>query len=92
MTLLQVAATRQLKHRRQIDVQVYARADALWKVDAVLIDTQSRLVHMAKLIDTRGSVEGASQPFQIDRCHALRSTGQVGQPHYPRWFQPVQAP
>jgi hypothetical protein len=36
MTLPPAAAQRQLKHRRQIDVQVYARGNGLWEVDATL--------------------------------------------------------
>jgi hypothetical protein len=27
------------------------------------------------------------QPFQIDRCHALRSDGEVVRLHYPRWYR-----
>lgn len=185
MTLPQAAATRQLKHRRQIDVQVFARGDGLWEVDAVLVDTKTRSVPMAsgmraagqpihemllrlvvdskfeiveagsetrwmpytgecnehegvytrlvglnllqnfrkqlrervggvlgcthitelaqvlptavvqafagEVIDTRGDAEGASQPFQIDRCHALRSDGPVVKQYYPRWYRPAQA-
>lgn len=186
MTLPQAAATRQLKHRRQIDVQVYVRDDGLWEVDAVLVDTKTRVAHLAdgdrpagtpihemllrlvvnaqldilqagsetrwmpypgqcnehesvyqrlvglnllqnfrknvrervggvqgcthitemaqvlptavvqafagEVIDTRGEAQDASQPFQIDRCHALRSSGPVVQQHHPRWFRPAQAP
>lgn len=29
----------------------------------------------------------ASRPFQIDRCHALRSDGEVVRIHYPRWHE-----
>ncbi len=42
MTLPPAAPQRQLKHRRQIDVQVYARGDGLWEVDALLTDTKTR--------------------------------------------------
>ncbi len=42
MTLPQAAAERQLKHRRQIDVQVFSRGNGLWEVDAVLTDTKTR--------------------------------------------------
>lgn len=45
------------------------------------------------VIDTRGSQEGAERPFQIDRCHALRSEGDVVRQHYPRWhLRPGPAP
>jgi hypothetical protein len=42
MTLPQAAARRQLKHRRQIDVQVFARGDGLWEVGALLTDVPPR--------------------------------------------------
>lgn len=185
MPLPSAAAQRQLKHRRQIDVQVYARGDGLWEVDALLVDTKTRIAHMADgprppgtpihemllrlvvnkaldiveagsetrwmpyvgicdehgdayarlvglnllrnfrgalrerlggvrgcthltelaqvlptavvqafagdVIDTRGHGEGASQPFQIDRCHALRSDGEAVRLHYPRWYRSAAA-
>ena len=31
--------------------------------------------------------DGADAPFQIDRCHALRSDGPAVQTHYPRWYR-----
>ena len=37
------------------------------------------------VIDTRGEGDGATQPFQLDRCHALRTDGEVVKLHYPRW-------
>jgi hypothetical protein len=185
MTLPQAAAARQLKHRRQIDVQVYARGDGLWEVDATLTDVKTREVpmhegprpagtpihemllrlvvsealdileagsqtrwmpytgycdahgdayvrlvglnllrnfrqslrervggvlgctHITELaqvlptavvqafaghvIDTRGTAEGASQPFQIDRCHAMAGGGEVVRLHYARWHRPTTA-
>ena len=45
-----------------------------------------------QVLDTRGTGEGASQPFQIDRCHALRSDGAVVRMHYPRWARPAAGP
>ncbi len=181
MALPPAAPDRQLKHGRRIDVQVYARADGLWEVDARLVDTKTRdwplaggllpagtPVHdmlLRLVVDTRfnvlqagahtewmpypgqcdahgdayqrlvglnlmrgfrhavkerlGGVLGCThltelsqvlptavvqafagevlpvhegehsaaerQPFQIDRCHALRSDGAVVLAHYPRW-------
>lgn len=176
-------ATRQLKHRRQIDVQVYGRSDGLWEADARLTDVKTRdarlsmgirpagapihdmllrvvvnrsldivasgaeslavpypghcdqhgdaygrlvglnllqgfrhalrervggvlgCTHISELaqilptavvqamagevIDTRGDGDSAERPFQIDRCHALRSDGPAVQAHYPRWFKPA---
>jgi hypothetical protein len=185
MSLPPAAPERQLKHRRQIDVQVYARGNGLWEVDAVLTDVRTResalrdgpraagtpihdmllrlvvderlniveagsqtrwmpytghcnshgdaytrlvglnLMHnfraelrhrvggvlgcthitelaqtlptavvqafAGEVIDTRGTAEGASKPFQIDRCQALRSDGEVVRMHYPRWYHPPTA-
>jgi len=176
-------AQRQLRHRRQIDVQVYARHDGLWEVDARVSDIKTResrvaegmrpagepihdlllrlvvdrelnivasgaeslavpyqgacddhgdiygrlaglnllqgfrqalrervggvlgCTHLTELaqvlptavvqafagevIDTKGEGDDARRPFQIDRCHALRSDGSVVRVHYPRWAQPA---
>lgn len=182
MALPPAAPDRQAKHRRCIDVQVYARRDGLWEVDARLSDTKSRdwplatgmrpagtpihemllrllvdnrlqilaagaqtdwmpypgqcdrhgdvygrlvglnLLHgfrqavrerlggvqgcthitelaqvlptaviqafAGEVLDTQetGERSGAERPFQIDRCHALRSEGEVVRTHYPRWY------
>jgi Protein of unknown function (DUF2889) len=40
------------------------------------------------VIDTRGDTEGAPQPFQIDRCHALRKDSEAVRLFYPRWYRP----
>ncbi len=39
------------------------------------------------VIDTRGEATSAQQPFQVDRCHALRAEGAVVRIHYPRWYR-----
>jgi hypothetical protein len=39
--------SRQLKHRRAISVQAYARADGLWEVDARITDTKTREIPCA---------------------------------------------
>lgn len=185
MALPHAAPERQLKHRRCIDVQVYARGNGLWEVDAHITDVRTsgtrmalgmlaaglpihdmllrlviderfeiveagaetrampypgqcdahgdlygRLVglnlmrgfrqavkerlggvqgctHLTELsqvlptavvqafagevIDVRGDQAGSAQPFQIDRCHALRSDGEVVRLHYPRWYRPSAA-
>lgn len=44
-----------------------------------------------EVIDTRADHPGASRPFQIDRCHALRADGDVVRLHYPRWFRQPDA-
>jgi hypothetical protein len=184
MSLPPAAATRQLHHRRQIDVQVYARDDGLWEVDATVVDVRPRpttlagqvrsaghpihdmllrlvvdtqltvlacgaetrgmpyvgqcdahgdaygrlvglnlargfrdgvrdrvggvqgCTHITELaqvlptaviqafagtvIDTRG--HGDEKPFQLDRCHALRSDGDAVRVHYARWYRPSPSP
>jgi len=181
MALPTAASERQLKHRRNIDVQIYARGNGLWEVDAHLTDVRqndtqmatgvlpagrpihdmllrlvvdercnileagaqttsmpylgqcdaygdvySRLVglnlmkgfrqavkervggaqactHITELalvlptavvqafagdvIDTRGADADSTQPFQIDRCHALRADSPTVQTYYPRWYR-----
>ncbi|MFG5409147.1 DUF2889 domain-containing protein [Piscinibacter sakaiensis] len=37
------------------------------------------------VIDTLG--DGQHQPFQLDRCHALRTDGPAVLQHYPRWYR-----
>ncbi|MBS0445267.1 MAG: DUF2889 domain-containing protein [Proteobacteria bacterium] len=181
MALPTAAPERQLKHRRSIDVQIYARGNGLWEVDAtvrdvrphdtrmprgilpagepihemllrLVVDEQFDIVeagaetlsmpypgacdsygdvygrlaglnlmrgfrhgvkervggiqactHVTELaqvlptavvqafagevIDTRGDAAGATQPFQIDRCHALRADGDAVKTYYPRWYR-----
>ena len=193
MALPAAVSTRQLKHRRAIDVQVFACGDGLWQVDATLTDTKTRDVPMVsgirpagtpihemllrvvvdrsltiveagsetrwmpytgfcdrhgdkhgaeqgdayeqlkglnlmrgfraalrerlggvlgcthiselaqvlptaviqafagEVIDTHGTAPEAQRPFQIDRCHALRSEGEVVRTYYPRWFRQPDA-
>ena len=42
---------------------------------------------VGEVIDPRGNQPGDGQPFQLDRCHALRTDGQVVRMHYPRWVR-----
>jgi hypothetical protein len=46
MALPPAAPERQLKHRRSIDVRIFARGDGLWEVDARLIDTKTSDIPM----------------------------------------------
>jgi hypothetical protein len=181
MALPTAASDRQLKHRRSIAVQIYARGNGLWEVDAHITDVRPRETRMAtgmlpagepihdmllrlvvderfniveagaqtsampypgdcnsygdiygrlvglnlmkgfrhavrerlggvqgcthiteltqvlptavvqafagEVIDTRGDAADSQQPFQIDRCHALRADGRAVQTHYPRWYR-----
>jgi Protein of unknown function (DUF2889) len=47
-----------------------------------------------EVIDTRGQTEDGAQPFQLDRCHALRIDGPAVREFYPRWYRhaPVRSP
>ena len=47
MALPTAASDRQLKHRRSIDVLIYARGDGLWDVDARITDVRTHATHMA---------------------------------------------
>lgn len=181
MPLPTAAPERQLKHRRSIDVQIYARGNGLWEVDAQIRDVRNADTRMARgilpagepihemllrlvvdeqfnvveagaettampypghceaygdvygrlvglnllkgfrhavkervggiqacthitelaqvlptavvqafageVLDVRGDAETATQPFQIDRCHALRSDGPAVKTYYPRWYR-----
>ena len=185
MALPTAAPERQLKHRRSIDVQIYARGNGLWEVDAHISDVRNRETRMAtgmrpagapihdmllrlvvdqqfnvveagaqtlampypgacdsygdvyqrlvglnlmrgfrhavkerlggvqgcthiteltqvlptavvqafagEVLDTRGDSADSEQPFQIDRCHALRADGPAVKTHYPRWYRAAPA-
>ena len=43
---------------------------------------------VGEVIDTRGADPDGEQPFQIDRCHALRADGPTVKTFYPRWYRP----
>jgi hypothetical protein len=184
MALPTAASDRQLKHRRSIDVQIYARGNGLWEVDAHITDVRPRETRMAtgmlpagapihdmllrlvvderfnvveagaetaampypgecnsygdvygrlvglnlmkgfrqavkerlggvqgcthiteltqvlptavvqafagEVLDTRGDSADSTQPFQIDRCHALRDDGLAVKTYYPRWYRAPQ--
>lgn len=42
------------------------------------------------VIDTRGDSPDSPQPFQIDRCLALRADGIAVKTYYPRWYRAPQ--
>ncbi|GAA0742886.1 DUF2889 domain-containing protein [Ideonella azotifigens] len=42
-----------------------------------------------EVLDTHG--QGDEPPFQLDRCHALVTDGEVVRLHYPRWFRQAAA-
>ena len=57
MALPTAAPSRQLKHRRSIDVQIYSRGDGLWEVEAELRDTKTRDAPLA------GGIRPAGEPI-----------------------------
>jgi hypothetical protein len=57
MPLPPAAPTRQLKHRRSIDVSVHARGNGLWEVDAEIRDTKTRDAKLA------GGIRAAGEPI-----------------------------
>ena len=55
---------------------------------AQILPTAAVQAFAGEVIDTRdgaGSSEQARQPFQLDRCHALRLDGPAVAQYYPRW-------
>lgn len=57
MALPPAAPARQLKHRRRIDVQVHARGDGLWEVDAEISDRKTHDTRLA------GGIRRAGEPI-----------------------------
>jgi hypothetical protein len=57
MALPTAAPERQLKHCRSIDVQIYARGNGLWEVDAEITDTKTRDALLA------GGLRPAGEPI-----------------------------
>lgn len=57
MPLPLAAPTRQLKHRRSIDVTVHARGNGLWEVDAEIRDIKTRDAQLA------GGIRPAGEPI-----------------------------
>jgi Protein of unknown function (DUF2889) len=42
-----------------------------------------------QVIDTKGLGPDDPQPFQINRCHALRNDSEAVRLYYPKWFTPA---
>ena len=82
MPLPSPAADRQLKHRRTIDVQVFARGDGLWEVDATLADCDVILLSSNDGDTTAGTSYFAGSCTGIDRSSAMAI----------RWGAPCPAP
>jgi len=58
---------------------------------AQILPTAVMQAFAGEVIDVRGDAPDGAQPFQIDRCHALRSDGEAVRTHYPRWYRPKPA-
>ena len=65
MALPLAAPDRQLRHRRRIDVQIYARGNGLWEVDAQLDDVKARDFQM------RGELRAAGEPIHDMRLRII---------------------
>jgi Protein of unknown function (DUF2889) len=98
MALHSAARERQLEHRRSLDVQICARGSGLREADAHITDVRLREVRLAAgtlpagapIHDMPLRLVGLDlpQPFQIDRCHALRADGPaVKKKYHPRWYR-----
>jgi hypothetical protein len=55
MPLPAAAPERQRKHRRSIEIEVYARGNGLWEVDALLKDLRARDSHLAEGVRPAGA-------------------------------------
>lgn len=62
---------------------------------AQILPTAAVQAFAGDVIDTRdgaGGDEQSHKPFQLDRCHALRSDGAAVAEYYPRWaIKPVES-
>jgi len=54
---------------------------------AQILPTAVMQAFAGEVIDIRGDAPDSGQPFQIDRCQALRSDGEAVRTHYPRWYR-----
>jgi hypothetical protein len=77
MPLLQPISRCALEHTRAIQVEAFIREDGLWDLDAHITDIK---VHDGASTDAQ-----SHKPFQLDRCHALRTDAAAGAKYYPRW-------
>ena len=60
---------------------------------AQILPTAAIQAFAGDILDTHDSASTAEQthkPFQLDRCHALRSDGAAVAKYYPRWFSGME--
>ncbi len=85
MALPPAAPERLLKHRRRIDVHVYARGQGLWEVDAEIVDTKTRDTQLA------GGLRRAGDPIHDmllrivvdEQCNIVEAGSQTRWMPYP---------
>ena len=76
MSLPPAAAERQLKHCRQIEIQVFARGDGLWEIDATLRDTKTRDAHLADEVRRAGApIHEMLLRLVVDERFEIRAAG-----------------
>jgi hypothetical protein len=62
---------------------------------ATVLPTAAIQAFAGEVYKTRDSSQhapGDEKPWQLDRCHALRSDGAAVAQFYPRWYRPTTAP
>lgn len=76
MALPTAASDRRLKHRRQIDVQVFVRDDGLWEVDAHLTDRRPEPTRLATgLLPAGGAIHDMLLRLVVDRTFTIVAAG-----------------
>ncbi len=81
MALPTAAPARKLKHRRSIDVQIYARGNGLWEVDAEIRDTKTRNALLAT------GQRSAGEPIRDMLMRPVVDEHFNGREIYPRQYQ-----
>ena len=85
MALPTAAPERLLKHRRSIDVQIYARGNGLWEVDAQIKDVKTRDAALASGIRPAGApIHDMLLRLVVDeRCNVVEAGAQTRAMPYP---------
>jgi hypothetical protein len=83
--------SRRLVHARQIRLDVYARDDGLWDVDAVLIDTKTRDFALASGVRPAGEpMHDMTLKVTIDtRCNIVAATAHSQRVPYPGYCDTI---
>ncbi|MDY7576085.1 DUF2889 domain-containing protein [Actimicrobium sp. CCI2.3] len=83
--------------RRQLTLRLGGTAGCTHLTElAQILPTAAIQALSGEVIDTRDGSSAASdqpsQPFQLDRCHALRTDGAAVALYYPRWVAKIAEP